>query len=84
MQRSGVTAYYTWAVFEFPVSQLAAAGQDNVLSLSVNSAWGNTWDALRLEITPTSSKPSVTGWNDYTYVPKSGSQVSYNDAVPNN
>jgi len=82
MQRSNVSAHYVWAVFEFPVSDLKAAGEDNVLTLNVTSGWGLMWDALRMEITNTSSNPTVTGWNDYTYISPTTTTLP-NDALGN-
>jgi hypothetical protein len=82
MQRSGVTGRYVWAVFEFPSSALVAGG-DNVLTLSPNHAWGVMWDALRMEIAPTSSNPAVTNWHDYTYLTTSTTTLN-NDALPSN
>jgi hypothetical protein len=38
------------------------------------------YDALRLEITNTSSDPSATGWRDYTYI-NGSSQTAPNDAA---
>jgi hypothetical protein len=71
MTRSGDAGFYQWAVFEFPTSDLSAAGiaNDNVLTLGVSAHTnGVMYDALRMEITNTSSNPSVTGWDDYTYI----------------
>jgi autotransporter-associated beta strand protein len=41
------------------------------------------YDALRMEITNTSSNPSVTGWTDYTYIHDSNSShdIAPNDAA---
>lgn len=81
--RSGLSDYYQWAVFEWPTSDLNAAGADNVITTSVsgvNSA--NMDDALRLELTNISSNPTARGWNDYTYV-TNGTTTTFNDAVPN-
>ncbi len=83
MMRSSFTGYYQWIAFEWPTSDLNAPGADNVLTLQSNKNWGSSWDALRMEITPTSSNPAVTGWNDYTYISPSTTTLP-NDAVPNN
>jgi hypothetical protein len=42
-------------------------------------------DAFRLELTNTSAAPSVTGWNDYEYVPTSSTSgnIHANDTLPN-
>ncbi len=83
MVRSGLSGYYQWIAFEWPTSDLTAAGSDNVLTFSVSQADGVMYDALRMEIAPTSANPSATGWHDYEYV--SGSTyVAANDSVANN
>ena len=79
--RSGLSAYTQWAAYQWPVSDLAAAGANNVLSISV-SANGAMDDALRLELSNTGAAPSVTGWHDYTYV-TSGTTTAANDVLPN-
>ena len=68
MIRSGLAGYYQWLALQWPVSQLNAPGQDNVLTLTVSQTYGVMYDALRMEITNTSADPAVTGWSDYEYV----------------
>ena len=69
MIRSGDSGFYQWGVFEFPVSDLNAPGIDDEFALSVSSHLkGVMYDALRMEISNTSSNPSVTGWYDYNYI----------------
>ena len=74
--------FYQWAAFQFPTTDLSAAGisNDNEITLSVsNHQDGVMYDALRMEITNTSASPTVTGWDDYTYINGSTS-VAPNDA----
>jgi hypothetical protein len=79
--RSGVAGFYEWAAFQFPTTDLVAAGSDNVITFSPSShADGVMYDALRLEITNTSANPSVTGWDDYDYI-NGGTTVGQNDAI---
>ncbi|MGA2583529.1 MAG: polysaccharide lyase family protein [Tepidisphaeraceae bacterium] len=69
MIRSGDAAFYQWAAFQFPTSDLNAAGADDVFALSVSSHTdGVMYDALRMEITNNSASPASTGWYDYTYI----------------
>jgi hypothetical protein len=82
--RSGLSGYYQWVVFEFPTSDLVAAGGKNTLQLSVaGNVQGVEYDALRMEISSRGANPSTTGWHDYEYV-TSGSYIPANDSVPNN
>jgi rhamnogalacturonan endolyase len=83
--RSGLSGYYQWIAFQFPVSSLSPAGEDNVLTLGVSQTYGAMDDALRLELTNTSAAPSVTGWNDYEFVGTSSTSqnIPANDTVPN-
>jgi hypothetical protein len=81
--RSGFSGYYQWIVFEWPTSDLLSAGSDNVLTFSVSGGTGVMYDALRMEISPTSANPSTTNWHDYEYVTPS-TYVAANDAVANN
>ncbi len=83
--RSGLSGYYQWIAFQFPVSSLSPAGADNVLTIGVSQTYGAMDDALRLELTNTSAAPSVSGWNDYEFVGTSSTSanVQANDAVPN-
>ena len=82
MIRSGLSGYTQWVVFEWPVSVLAAAGQDNLLTIGVSQNDGVEDDALRLELSPTTSNPAVRGWNDYEWVSGS-SDTPANDTVAN-
>jgi hypothetical protein len=82
MMRSSFTGYYQWVVFQWPTSDLSAAGADNLLTLST-TGWGNSWDAFRMEITNQSAAPVTTGWNDYEFVTHN-SNIRANDTVPNN
>ena len=80
--RSGFSGTYQWVVFQWPVSALNAPGQDNVLTFHVSRTQGDSYDALRMEISNTSANPSVTGWNDYNYVDSTGYSFA-NDAIDN-
>ncbi len=81
MVRSGDAAFYQWAAFQFPVSDLSAIGADNEFTFGVSShPDGVMYDALRMEITNTSASPSVTGWDDYTYI-NGSTQVAQNDVI---
>lgn len=83
--RSGLSGYYQWVAFQFPVTSLKPAGEDNVLTLGVSQTYGAMDDALRLELTNTSAAPSVTGWNDYEFVGTSSTSqnIPANDTIPN-
>ena len=83
--RSGLSGYTQWIAFQFPITSLKAAGLDNLLSLGVSQTAGDMDDALRLELTNTSADPSVTGWNDYEYVPTSSTSnnIRASDTLPN-
>lgn len=83
-ERSGLSGYTQWIAFQWPVSALNPVGKDNVISISVgaSSTEDDSDDALRLELSPNGANPSVTGWNDYSFV-TSGTSISSNDAVPN-
>lgn len=80
--RSGFSGTYQWVVFQWPVSALKAPGQDNVLTFHVSRTQGDSYDALRMEISNTSANPSVTGWNDYDYIDSTGYSFA-NDAIDN-
>lgn len=82
--RSGLSGYYQWMVFEWPTSDLVAAGGNNDLTLSVNGGGGNLYDALRMEISAKGANPSVTGWHDYEYLSSNGTDTPENPAVSNN
>jgi hypothetical protein len=84
MVRSGFSGYYQWVVFEWPTSDLAAAGNENTLTLSVNGGGeGVQYDALRMEISSKGANPSTTGWHDYEYI-ASGTDIAANDSISNN
>ena len=80
--RSGLSGYTQWIAFQWDASLLKAAGEDNVLTISVNSTQGDQDDALRLELTNTSADPSVRGWNDYEYIYKA-TDTKANDSRSN-
>jgi hypothetical protein len=92
--RSGLSGYTQWFVMEWPVSALnQTVGGSNEITVSMSQEYGAEDDAWRLELTNTSSNPTVTGWNDYTYVigtgtpaataPPNSSGLLNNDAIPN-
>jgi len=82
--RSGFSGYYQWAVFEWPTSDLVAAGSKDTLTLTVSgNGQGLEYDALRMEISSKGANPSNTGWHDYEYV-TSGTDTAANDAVSSN
>ena len=82
--RSGLSGYYQWVVFEWPTSDLVAAGSQDTLTFTVTANQeGITYDALRMEIANRTANPSTTGWHDYEYV-TSGTYVAADDAVANN
>jgi hypothetical protein len=83
MVRSGDAGFYQWAAFQWPTSDLLAAGGNDEMTFSCNEADGVMWDALRMEITNTSADPAVTGWNDYTWVtgPNDSNNEFPNDAA---
>ncbi|MDR3745278.1 MAG: choice-of-anchor D domain-containing protein [Acidobacteriaceae bacterium] len=92
MIRSGLSGYTQWFVMEFPASYLnQTAGGSNEITASM-SGTGSEDDAWRLELTNNTSNPTVTGWNDYTYVigtnyPGTGTANSsglYNNDAVNN
>jgi len=82
-------------VMEWPVSALnQTIGGSNEITVSMSQQYGAEDDAWRLELTSTSSNPSVTGWNDYTYITGTGTPATppaaanssgllNNDAAPN-
>ena len=86
--RSGLSGYTQWFAFQWPASALSPAGQNNILTISVNSTQGDQDDALRLELTNTSADPATRGWNDYTFLTAGATAgttatTPANDAVPN-
>jgi hypothetical protein len=80
--RSGLSGYYQWVVFEWPTSDLDAAGSKDTLTLTVSGS-GLQYDALRLEISGNGANPSTTGWHDYEYI-TSGTDTAADDAVSSN
>jgi hypothetical protein len=87
IERSGLTGYYQWVVFEWPVTDLNAVGTDNEITTQVSGTNSqDADDALRLELSTAGAAPSVTGWKDYYYETPNGTSettVTSNDAVPN-
>lgn len=72
--RSGLSGYYEWVVFEYPVSALnSTVGGDNTITISTSQTSGAMDDALRLELSTTTSAPTTTKWYDYEYVSTSSS-----------
>lgn len=66
--RSGLSGYAQWIAFQWDTSALHPEGQDNTLTITVNSTQGDQDDALRLELTNTSADPAVRGWHDYEFL----------------
>jgi hypothetical protein len=58
MARSSNSGYYQWIVYEWPTSDLVAAGGNNVLTFSVSQPDGVMYDALRMEISANGANPS--------------------------
>jgi hypothetical protein len=93
--RSGLSGYTQWFVMEFPASALnQTPGGSNEITVSMSQQYGAEDDAWRLELTNNTSNPTVTLWNDYTYVTGTGTPATppnppnssglYNsDALPN-
>lgn len=86
IERSGLSGYTEWMAFQWPVSALNAAGTDNVITITAAGS-GTTFeensdDALRLELSPNGANPTVTGWNDYSFV-TSGTTIAAKETVPN-
>jgi rhamnogalacturonan endolyase len=85
--RSGFSGYTQWIAFQWPVSALNPAGQNNVVTIGVSQPQGDEDDALRLELSNTSAAPATRGWNDYSFVTagSTGGSVTVppNDAIPN-
>ncbi len=85
-----VGKYGLWVVlnagYDRPISVLNASGEDNVITTQYNATSGTNSqisdDALTVSLSPTSAQPSITGWNDYTFI-TSGTTTPANDAVPN-
>jgi hypothetical protein len=88
IERSGLSGVYQFVVFQFPVSQLKAQGQDNVITTQYNGSGTNSVvadDAIRVELSTAGAQPSVTNWHDYAFVAATGAgtNTGVNDAVPN-
>ena len=83
MTRSSNSGYYQWIVYEWPTSDLLAAGDNNVLTFSVSQPDGVMYDALRMEISSTGANPTTTGWHDYEYT-STTTYTAANDAVSSN
>jgi hypothetical protein len=82
--RSGLSGTYQWVVFEWPTSDLEAAGSQDTLELTVGgNVQGVEYDALRMEVSSKGANPNTTGWHDYEYV-TSGTYIAANDAVSSN
>jgi rhamnogalacturonan endolyase len=82
-ERSGLSGYYEWVAFQWPVADLNPPGKDNVITVQVSSPGScNMDDALRFELSANGAQPSVTGWNDYTWV-TSSTTIPADDTVPN-
>ena len=82
MTRSGDAGVYQMVVFEWPTSDLVAAGSQDQFTFSVNTTDGDMYDALRMEISSTGASPGVTGWHDYWYVNSSNVQTNADDVLP--
>ncbi len=62
MVRSGDAGFYQWAAFQWPTSDLLAAGGDDVLTFGCNQADGVMYDALRWKSpTPRRTPPLLAG-----------------------
>jgi hypothetical protein len=82
--RSGLSGTTQWVVFEWPTSDLVAAGSKDTLELTVSgNGQGVQYDALRMEVSSKGANPSNTGWHDYEYV-TSGTYTAADDGVANN
>jgi hypothetical protein len=94
-ERSGLSGFTEWVVFQWPTSALKPEGADNVITINVSgtnkaqteggkvaTVANNSDDALRLEISNTGANPTVTGWHDYEFV-TSGTDTAANDTVAN-
>jgi hypothetical protein len=82
-ERSGLSGFYEWVAFQWPISALNPPGTDNVITIQVSSPGScNMDDALRFELSAKGAQPSLTGWNDYTFVTSSMTTAA-DDTVPN-
>ncbi len=82
MIRSGVAGVYQMLVFQFPASDLNAAGVQDQFTFSVSQTDGVMYDALRTEITSVSANPNTTGWHDYAYITGSNTQSGPDNVLP--
>jgi hypothetical protein len=65
-QRSGVSGYNNYAIFQFNTADLLPAGQTNIIT--VFSSGATMYDALKLEIGAKDADPAGTGWPDYDWL----------------
>jgi hypothetical protein len=83
VERSGLSGYTQWVVFQWPVWLLNPVGADNVITTSVSGVNSNdSDDAIRLELSNSGADPAVTGWHDYYYV-TSGKTTPSSDTIAN-
>jgi autotransporter-associated beta strand protein len=82
MVRSGVAGTYEMLVYQWPVSDLSAAGTQDQFTFSVSQTDGVMYDALRMEITNTAATPNTTGWHDYAYITGSNTQTNPDNVLP--
>ena len=78
-QRSGVSGYNNYAVFQFNTADLNAAGTDNVLTLWASGSC--MYDALKMEIGPNPADPSISGWPEYDWLYYNASDASTTQAA---
>jgi hypothetical protein len=65
-QRSGVSGYNNYAIFQFNTADLLPAGQTNIIT--VFSSGATMYDALKLEIGAKDADPAGTGWPEYDWL----------------
>ena len=86
IERSGLSGVYQFVVYQWPITALNAEGEDNIITTQFNATSGTdsqiSDDALTVSLSATSALPSITRWNDYTFI-TSGTTTPANDAVPN-
>jgi autotransporter-associated beta strand protein len=81
MIRSGDAGTYKFLVFQFPTTDLNAAGVLDQFTFGVSQNDGDMYDALRMEITNTSAAPTTRGWYDYEYITGSNTQTAADNAL---
>ena len=81
MIRSGDSGTYKFLAFQFPTSDLNAAGVSDQFTFGVSQNDGDMYDALRMEITNTSAAPSTRGWYDYEYITGANTQTAANNSL---